>query len=209
MTTAPDPADPRSPSSPGSAIGARVDVDREPRPEPGPSRPPEPGPSAGSPASPWRRLGAYLVDSLLLAVPTNLLFQLVLGRTMPADVDFTAPAETIEVLWPFSALAFGLEILYFAGMEASGWQATIGKHLLDAQVTDDAGGRLSFPRALARNAGKLLSALPFGLGFLLVFVTDRNQALHDKLASCLVLDDPEDEPEPPGPTEDPRGGSWP
>jgi uncharacterized RDD family membrane protein YckC len=213
----------KEPIGRSSAIGARVDLDREPdtAPEPDPEPTGRPGPERsrgeGSPASPWRRLGAYLLDSLLLAVPTNLALDLALGSPRPelletastaeiADLAASAPGELLAALWPFFAIGFGIELVYFAGMESSTLQATVGKHLLDIQAADGRGQRMSLARALVRNAGKLLSALPFGLGFLLVFVTDRNQALHDKLADCLVLDEPDEGPEL-GPSGDP-GGGW-
>lgn len=205
----PDEGGAEGPFESESAIGARVDPDLANEPdgsdEPEPELEPDPaGPSPGArpgqrePASFWRRLGAYVVDSFVLTLPTNLLIELVMGEPFPTEVDFTAPAQSLEVLWPFAAIAFGLEIAYFSAMEASRLQATIGKHLLKIQVTDTDGQPVSFPRALARNAAKLASAIPFGLGFLMIFTSRDNQALHDHIARCLVPKR-EDEPDREGP----------
>lgn len=187
----PDPSD-HEPPTEGSAIGARVDPElqpEEPQSTPQPtSREPQGQQTSGSPASFWRRLGAYLVDSILLTLPTNLAIELALGRPMPTEIDFAAPAETLEILWPFAAVAFAVELVYFAGMEGSGLQATVGKYLLKIRVTDDQGEPVGFLRAGARNVSKLASAIPFGLGFLMIFTSRRNQALHDHIASCLVLE---------------------
>lgn len=77
--------------------------------------------------------------------------------------------------------------LYFAGMECSSYQGTLGKVLVGIIVTDTDGNRISFLRATGRNAGKILSSLIFGIGYLLAAFTKRKQALHDMPANCLVI----------------------
>ena len=47
--------------------------------------------------------------------------------------------------------------------------------------------RISFPRALGRYLGKVLSAFLLCIGFLMVAWTRRKQGLHDLLANTLVL----------------------
>jgi hypothetical protein len=54
-------------------------------------------------------------------------------------------------------------------------------------VVDANGARLTFVRALLRNLAKIISSLPFGLGFLLAAFTPRKQALHDLITKCLVV----------------------
>jgi uncharacterized RDD family membrane protein YckC len=55
-------------------------------------------------------------------------------------------------------------------------------------VTDLNGNRISFGRASGRFFAKLLSDLiPLGIGYILAGVTEKKQALHDMIASCLVL----------------------
>ena len=76
--------------------------------------------------------------------------------------------------------------LYFPLLESSGRQATFGKMALGVIVTDLGGNRISFARALARTLAKVLSGLPFYLGYLLAAVTEKKQALHDLIASTLV-----------------------
>lgn len=170
----------------GSAIGARVDLDptpedpQRPRSPTAPSRRPE-----GDPASFWRRLGAYALDAITIFLVTSVAMELVLGG-QPPDVDPLAP-ESLDVLWPYYALNGAIAWFYFAAMESSPWQATLGKRMVKIHVTDEHGERISFLRATARYLGKILSALPLGLGFLMIFTSERNQALHDHVASCLVV----------------------
>ena len=59
--------------------------------------------------------------------------------------------------------------------------------LLGIVVTDMDGRRVSFLRALGRNAGKIVSHLAFHIGFIMAGVTAKKQALHDMLADCLVV----------------------
>jgi uncharacterized RDD family membrane protein YckC len=80
--------------------------------------------------------------------------------------------------------------LYFAAFESSRWQATPGKKVLGLRVTDLEGKRLSFIRASGRYFGKIISWLLLGLGFVMAGFTEKKQALHDMLASCLVLRNP-------------------
>jgi uncharacterized RDD family membrane protein YckC len=77
--------------------------------------------------------------------------------------------------------------LYWALLESSSWQATIGKRLLGLYVTDLQGKRLSFARASGRFFGKIISELTIGIGFLMAGFTPKKQALHDMIAQCLVL----------------------
>lgn len=186
------PSEPRPPPddepSPGSAIGARVDPEQPRKPEPtAPPKTPQPGHRPQLPvASFWRRLGAYLADAVVLFLANSLATRLTFGPP-PQDIDPLAP-ESVEVLWPYYALNALIAWLYFAGTESSAWQATIGKRMLGLGVTDEAGEPISFARATGRYFGKVLSALPLGFGFLMILFTEKNQALHDRLASCLVLE---------------------
>jgi len=80
-----------------------------------------------------------------------------------------------------------LSWIYYASLESSAWQATLGKKILGLKVTDLAGNRISFGRASGRFFGKILSGMILGIGFLMAGFTERKQALHDILAGCLVL----------------------
>jgi len=54
-------------------------------------------------------------------------------------------------------------------------------------VTDMDGGRISFGRATGRHFAAILSGAILGIGYLMIIWTDRKQALHDIIASTLVL----------------------
>lgn len=117
-----------------------------------------------SPVGFRRRAGAFLVD-LVILIPIVAVCQLVI------------PVVAGLICW----------WLYFALFESSGWHATPGKRMLRIEVTDVNGVHLRFGRATLRFAGRLLSTAPLFLGFLLAAFTRNKQALHDLIASTLVI----------------------
>jgi uncharacterized RDD family membrane protein YckC len=85
------------------------------------------------------------------------------------------------------ALAIVFNWLYYALLESSAWQATLGKKALGLEVTDMAGQRISFARATGRYFGKIVSAFILMIGFIMAGFTAQKQALHDMMAGCLVI----------------------
>ena len=77
--------------------------------------------------------------------------------------------------------------LYFALQESSPRQATLGKRALGIIVTDLHGERLTFARATGRFFAKYFSSILFGIGYIIAAFTARKQALHDLIASTLVV----------------------
>jgi len=78
--------------------------------------------------------------------------------------------------------------IYYAGMESSARQATLGKLAIGIKVCDLQGRRLGFAHALGRWAAAALSYITFYVGFLMAAFTEKKQALHDLIASTLVVD---------------------
>lgn len=129
----------------------------------------------------WIRFAAYAIDSVILLIPT-LLVSFLYRATIPADNPFAGLVDFFDFL-------MGLSIwwVYVAVLHSSAWQATLGKKLLGMKVVDYAGSRISFGRASGRYFAGFLSALLLGIGFIMVAFTKQKQALHDKLASTLVV----------------------
>ncbi|MSP48513.1 MAG: RDD family protein [Alphaproteobacteria bacterium] len=117
----------------------------------------------------WRRVLAGIIDGIIFAVLNGL---------------FHIGGGGVEAAGGLSAL---VGLLYEVGMTASRYQATIGKLALGLRVVDNEGRRLTFARSLGRWFAKILSALLFGIGFLMVAFTHRKRGLHDMLAGTLVL----------------------
>jgi len=123
----------------------------------------------------WRRLGAYMIDFILIFI----LFCLLL---FVFSFKFYL-ALLIVFSFNFSVLGW----LYFALLESSSLQATIGKWLLQIKVVDEQGNRLSFKRASLRFFSKWLSAMTLWIGFIMIAFSRKKQALHDKVVSTYVV----------------------
>jgi uncharacterized RDD family membrane protein YckC len=72
-------------------------------------------------------------------------------------------------------------------MESSSKQATVGKMVLGIKVTDLDGNKLDFVKALVRNLCKIISSLIMCIGYIMAGFTEKKQALHDMIASTLVV----------------------
>lgn len=88
----------------------------------------------------------------------------------------------------FYPMFFLLNILYSSLQESSVHQATWGKRAMGIKVATLDGRRLGFGHAIGRWFAKLLSYLTLYIGFLMAVFTARKQALHDMVASTLVVD---------------------
>ena len=145
-------------------------------------------------ASFWKRVGARLLDQLVLIVPGALLL-LAVDLAFQDSLRYALrnnPMEVIAIdvtkrLWKLG-LATLMTWLYFALFESSIYQGTPGKKAMGLMVTDNNGSRLTFGRASGRYFAKLISGLTLGVGFLMALFTEKRQMLHDIIASCLVLD---------------------
>jgi len=134
-----------------------------------------------------RRWAALFLDSFILCIPLAMIAVLLaipLGF-FSADNRDAAGAMVQGIyylLWLVAAP------LYYAGQESSAHQATLGKRALGIKVTDDNGQRLGFSHALGRWFAAALSYLTLYIGFLMAAFTERKRALHDMVASTLVVD---------------------
>lgn len=143
----------------------------------------------------WLRFVAAIIDGIVLGIVgmiVTLPFMATLGlRGILTGRPPIMGPEDVAVLMGtlFWAIVVRLVLnwLYFAVFESSPWQATLGKKALGLEVTDLAGRRVSFGRASGRFFGKIVSSLTLLIGFIMAGFTEKKQALHDMMASCLVL----------------------
>jgi uncharacterized RDD family membrane protein YckC len=134
----------------------------------------------------WLRFCAYWIDFVILFI---------IGSIFLAIIDYPVPydAEGPFYLFGFAFMLVNNPIsliirwLYFAMMESSSNQGTIGKMVMKLRVTDGNGQRVSLAKATRRHFGKLISGLLLGTGYFITLFTPRKQSLHDIMADCLVL----------------------
>jgi uncharacterized RDD family membrane protein YckC len=160
----------------------------------------------------WKRFLAYLIDSIILGfismillVPIWIIFGLSIFSLDGIDNydDFVNTAVNIQhyddefsiaifsvLFLTIIAIAIFSTIiswLYFALMESSAKQATLGKMALGIKVTDMLGNRITFGRATGRYFSKILSGLILYIGYIMIAFTDKKQGLHDMIANTLVI----------------------
>ena len=150
----------------------------------------------------WLRFVAWLVDALILKIVHWVLFTplfifvglstYVKGYDFDLEnFDFAEAFPLVLAILAASTITFIFSItvrwLYYAIMESSSKQATIGKMLLNLKVIDVNGGRVSFAQASARYFGKIISFLIAGVGYIMAGVSSKKQALHDMMSNCLIV----------------------
>jgi len=122
------------------------------------------------------RFLASIIDWLILLIPT-VLIAVVLALVMTMfDLGFLS-----------NVVSFLLISTYFAYLESSPKQASFGKQAMKIKVTDLNGQPLTLKQAYIRNLAKFLSSFILCIGYLFVFFTPKKQALHDKIAKCVVI----------------------
>ena len=145
----------------------------------------------------WLRAVASLIDRLIL----SFLFGLVASFRPAAFLILPDPYTQLHP--PATMQEFLLSIphptptgflfllllmwVYYASFEASTWQATPGKKVFRLYVTDLSGGPITFARATLHNIGRMISEMTLLVPYIPAGFTERKQALHDIIASCLVL----------------------
>lgn len=128
------------------------------------------------------RFAALLVDQILMGCVGGLL-GFAIGFALAAGSGGNLSGRE----WIFNVVGLVIGWLYYAGLESSSQMATLGKRLVGIKVTDLEGRQIDFGRATGRHFGKILSAIPLGLGFFMMLSDPRKQTWHDKMAGCLVV----------------------
>lgn len=149
-------------------------------------------PAAAAPAFPyagfWLRFVAYLIDTIVywfVAACALIVLLMIGGRNLDMDLERGTPLNLL-IGMAFIVGWYG----YFALMEGSEWQASFGKKAIGLRVTDLDGNRVTFERAAGRAFSKIVSDITFiffAFGYLMAGFTQRKQALHDRIADCMVL----------------------
>ncbi len=129
------------------------------------------------------RLVAFLLDRTIISVAAFALAWLL------AMMISNSGSETVAYTFSFVLLfMIVLGPIYYSVLESSAQQATLGKRIVGIKVVDLNGHRLSFTHALGRTLSGIISGLiPLAIGYLTAAFTQRKQAVHDMIASTLVV----------------------
>jgi uncharacterized RDD family membrane protein YckC len=176
------------------------------------SPPPYPGQPVAAPAAPppalpplatrgvvyatfGQRLSAWAIDTIILAaiqVGVLVAFGMLAMATDTAGPDADTVHGVLGLVMMACAALVGWP--YYALMEASQAQATIGKRVMGIRVEDVDGGNATFIQTSFRFFLRIVSVLTLGFGYLMALFTARRQTLHDIGANCLVTMTPRTPP---------------
>jgi len=138
----------------------------------------------------WRRVIAYFIDAIVLSIVLGIVFG-ILGAIAGAALSGGDSDNAGGVIASLGAVLYVVLIiavwLYFALMESSAKQATLGKMALSIKVTDLDGHRIGFGKATGRFFGKIISGMILYIGYMMAGWTAKKQALHDMMAGTLVI----------------------
>ncbi|HDM76019.1 MAG TPA: RDD family protein [Deltaproteobacteria bacterium] len=130
----------------------------------------------------WKRFAAAFLDGIITGIAGGLI-GFALGFVLVALG--TRDPDLMRGIGNIVGAILGW--LYFALMESSQTQGTLGKMALGIKVTDLNGHRIGFGKATGRYFGKIISAMILFIGFLMIGFTKKKQGLHDMMAGCLVV----------------------
>ncbi len=148
----------------------------------------------------WRRLAASLIDLVILVLIAGTIsaylglgegWRMLLMMLRRQEV-FTDDGTVVSSMIPMPVGTFLLVVfilipwIYFAVLESSRNQATLGKMACRVQVSDLHGKPITFARATLRHFSKFLSFCLFLTGFLCISYTRYSQGFHDVIAASLV-----------------------
>ena len=130
--------------------------------------------SIGEPAGFWIRLGAYLLDAIILIT-----FDVILTALLQAD--FFSDEFGI-----FDLLSFLSSALYFT-LSVGIWGTTLGKRAFRLYVIRMDDSKVGIGRAFARYLSYFVSAFAFGIGFLAIAFRRDKRGLHDLICDTQVV----------------------
>jgi uncharacterized RDD family membrane protein YckC len=129
------------------------------------------GPRAGF----WIRFGALLLDGLIIGIPFAIVFAIAVNISSGLGV-------LVYLLW---FIAYIVYPVYFEGGPTG---ATPGKKMCGIKVIDfNAGGSIGYGRAFVRFLMKIVSGIPFYLGYLWMLWDKEKQTWHDKVSTSVVV----------------------
>jgi len=124
------------------------------------------GPRAGF----WQRVGAAVLDTLILIVPSVILLLILKQGAL------------------YQTLSTVVSLAYFTYFEGGPTGQTLGKKAIGIRVYDfREGGSIGYGRGLLRQFGKWLSAIPLGLGYFWMLWDKEKQCWQDKIAGSVVV----------------------
>jgi uncharacterized RDD family membrane protein YckC len=128
----------------------------------------------------WPRVGASLIDTVLVTLICVPLVTLIYGRSYwTSDTLVHGPADFL-INWVLPA---GAVLLFWIYRQATPGKIAIGARIVDAET----GEKPSTRQLVGRYLAYYVSIIPFMAGIVWVAFDPRKQGWHDKLAGTVVV----------------------
>ncbi|MGE6334030.1 RDD family protein [Stenotrophomonas sp. NPDC077659] len=134
----------------------------------------------------WKRVAAYLIDYVVLVIPSGLLGGVLGAVVGVAGSGGTGTELLIQAVSGLVGLLIGMG--YYGWFHASRGGATLGKMAVGIKVVRSSGERITLGRSIGRYFATILSSILLCIGYLMAAFTDRKQALHDMMCDTVVVD---------------------
>jgi uncharacterized RDD family membrane protein YckC len=137
----------------------------------------------------WPRVGAMIIDSILIAILTFPLLTMIYGPAYWTTQGLIKGPADFVISWVLPAIA----VIWF-WIETG---QTPGKMAIGARIVDaEAGGELTLNKAALRYVGYFVSMFVLFLGCIWVGFDPRKQGWHDHMAGTVVVRKRDRSPEP-------------
>jgi uncharacterized RDD family membrane protein YckC len=144
------------------------------------------GPANPHPADPTLRVGAVIVDMLILRVVTTFPLFAIQGFGGTAGGGLVEAIGVPALVCLYLGAILVPDWLYHAILESGFGQGTFGHRLLGITIADIEGQRISFGRASVRHVGRLISILLLGVPFLVALQPPKHRAFHDWFSGTVA-----------------------
>jgi len=156
-----------------------------------------------APAGFWARLGAYIIDGIVLSVIMLVIWNVVLkalGWQEPAQPDIKPTSDMMVVIHAVADYVkanltfyltqmfagFLVQMLYEVSLNGR-FGATLGKMVIGAKIVRLDGSPLGFGVAFLRFLAERLSGLTCCIGYLFIAFREDKRALHDLIVGTKVV----------------------
>ena len=128
----------------------------------------------------WRRVGASIIDSILILLVTSPVLYAFYGDSFYTEQSMLRGPADFVISYLFPAVA---SITFWVYKSATPGKMVFGLKIVDAETA----GPCSTGQLIDRYLGYYVSILVIGLGFIWVAFDKRKQGWHDKLAGTMVI----------------------
>lgn len=128
----------------------------------------------------WARVGAALIDTILILIITLPMILAVYGRSYWENASFIAGPADFIISYVIPAV---IVILLWIKLSKTPGKMAIGAMIVDART----GGKPTTSQFIIRYLGYFVSTVPLCLGLIWVGFDPRKQGWHDKMANTVVV----------------------